>query len=200
MTRDDRVREVVARAKAGEGVVKMHAPFFIQLQPDPSIHLNFWGSPFQPIPGSGRIIAPCHTHNFGFTSHIIFGKLTNVRYSVAPSKTGKYRKYVIDNRDFDRFITFRPTDERMTILRSREEENLEGDTYEMDPREWHSTVTTQPSISLLDMWDHDELEYYVLADESKGQKFTESNRYVDPSKHDELFKQVDAMLKLAGIA
>lgn len=98
MTRDDRVREVVARAKAGEGVVKMHAPFFIQLQPDPSIHLNFWGSPFQPIPGSGRIIAPCHTHNFGFTSHIIYGALINVRYSVAPSKTGKYRKYVIDNR------------------------------------------------------------------------------------------------------
>ncbi len=190
-------REVIARAKAGEGVVKWHEPFFIQLQPDKATHLNFWGSPFQQMP---VLVAPTHTHDYGFTSHILFGTLINTRAQVAATEDGEYLRYVIDDKDWTRFITFRPTTEKMTILRSVEEENTAGMVYEMDPREWHSTTVEAPAISLLEMWDHAPLDYSVLADTRIGQTFTESNRFVNPARLPDLWKQVDAMSALAGLA
>jgi hypothetical protein len=189
-------REVIARAKAGEGVVKYHEPYFVQLQPDKHTHLNFWGNPFGPTP---ECVAPTHTHDYGFTSHILFGTLINTRSQVAPTVDGEYLRYVIDDKDWARFIQFWPTLEKMTILRSKVEINSKWATYEMDPREWHSTTITAPAISLLDMWDHAPLDYSVLADLRLGQKFTESNRFVEPAKLPQVWRYVDAMCKLAGL-
>jgi hypothetical protein len=194
--RRTKAREVIARAKAGEGVVKFHEPYFVQLQPDKHTHLNFWGNPFGPTP---ECEAPTHTHDYGFTSHILFGTLINTRSQVAPTVDGEYLRYIIDDSDWARFITFRPTDEKMTILRATVHTHRAGDTYEMDPRDWHSTTIKEPSISLLEMWDHAPLDYSVLADLRLGQKFTESNRFVDPEKLPVVWRYVDAMSQLAGL-
>jgi len=191
---ETRVRGIVKRCLDGEGVVKWHEPYFIQLQPDKHIHLNFWGSPFETTPES---IAPTHTHDYGFTSHIIFGTLYNTRCQVAETEDGESQVLRIDDKDFARFIEFVPTGKRATILRTKVEVNETGATYDMDPRDWHSTRIDAPAISLLDMWDHAPLDYYVLAPLDKT--FGKSVRFVEPVMLPALWNQVFAMLELAGI-
>lgn len=194
-----RVFETVRRSKAGEGVVKWHEPFFIQLQPDKHIHLNFWGSPFEAL--TEDLVTPMHTHDYGFTSRIVLGAIHNTRAQVAPAVTGEYLRYDIVEADWTRYISFRNSGQRMTVLRVKEEAHSLGVTYDMDPREWHSTRVSEPSISLLDMWDHQPLEYSALSKiGDREQNYTTATRFVDPSRLPAMWKQVDAMVALAESA
>jgi len=189
------VREIIERSRAGEGVVKWSggAPFIVALQPDKHVHLNFWGSPFVPTP---PLLSPMHTHDYGFTSQVLFGTLYNTRHQVAPTVDGEYMRYAIDDSDWNRLLKFRSTGQRMTILRSSTTE--ERGTYEMDPRDWHSTRVIAPAISYLNMWDHAPLDYSTLQKVGLP-PYENANRYVDPARMADLWVYVDAMCNLAGI-
>jgi hypothetical protein len=193
----DRVREVVRRCKAGEGVVKWHFPHFIQLQPDKHLHLNFFGSPLHELPKN--LGSPTHTHDYGFTSHILSGRINNVRSQVAPTLDGEYFRYVVDDEDWTRYIQFRATDERMTVIRSVHESYGPSEVYEMDPREWHATRFDEPTITLLDMWDHAPLDYFVLVRPEQAQHFNIADRRVSADRMESLWLQVEANLAHAGI-
>ena len=202
-----RVRDIVRRSKAGEGVIHWNPGKFLQLQPDFDIHLNFWGNPFT---GMGAGVSPCHTHDYGFTSEVVFGCVVNVRMDVAPVEEYPtrrvnrehmmFRKYrIIDAVGDNSFDEFVPSPDLYTILRSRLEEVRAGNTYQMDPRDWHASISVAPAITLLDMWKHAPIPYYTLGPVDVRQAYPTSDRRTTPDQLPAVWDYVDGMLKLAGI-
>lgn len=190
----ERVRETVARSRAGEGVIKEQGPRFIQLWADVRVRLNFW----MPVP-EDDITTVFHTHDYGFTSHVLLGALYNTRAEVAPAETGKYLRYEVISGDVATEKTeFKNTGERMTVLKSWTETQSVGSVYDMDPRHWHKSRVVVPSISFLDMWDHAPLAYSALSEQNQPD-YVLLDRTVKPDDLPGIWQRVDSMLAGANI-
>lgn len=207
MNTQARVREIIARSKAGEGVIHWNPNKFLQLQPDFDIHLNMWGNPYE---NHGAGFSPAHTHDYGFTSNVVFGHVLNVRMRVAPAhldaaklvkrQANVFRKYeIIDQFGDNSYDEFRPTEELCTITRSWVDEFVAGESYEMEPTEWHASISIVPSITLLDMWKHAPVPYYTLGPLNVADAYETSDRRVKPEQLPFVWQYVEAMCQRAGL-
>lgn len=192
-----RVRRLVQQTFDGDGVIHWTPNRFLQFTPkDNSVHLNMWGDP---VTGAPPGYSPVHTHDYGFTSRTIFGSLINVLCDVAETPAGSWEKYqIFDEYGDNSYDEFRSTGIYCDILRSRITESAPGSIYAMDPRDWHITLASAPTITLLDMWRHKPVPYFTLG--PKNHAYQTSDRRVKPEQLPEIFAYTRAMMKLAGIS
>lgn len=128
------------------GTPRVHENGFIQIDLDDRARLHVWGSTRIP---RQKTYHPIHDHIFGFVSHVLKGRMVNIKHDHVPGKL--FRVYV-PQRDGDGghsspLVQFssalwdtRPYDVTSTPA---------GGTYTMHPREFHESMPAEPTVTVI---------------------------------------------------
>lgn len=189
------VRKRIDECRQGSGLVKSWkvngANHFIQLYLD-GLRINFY------LPTPGWVVqSPAHTHDLGFTSTILYGTFVNTLLDVQDSPDGKYERYTLNKPDAFTF-TFDNTYQRCRIRRATPSTYTTGDTYSMDPRQYHRTEFTDTTITYMRRWQEDPVQTYHLV--PLGQDVpARPDRTVTPEELPGVWRIIDALCERAGI-
>lgn len=153
------VRKRIEECRRGLGMVKswkVHGTNnFIQLYL-PGLRINF----FLPTPND-VVESPPHTHDLGFTSTILYGTFVNTILDVEDDPDGDYERYTLNKPDALTF-TFNETRQRCRIVRETPTTYNAGDTYSMDPRQYHTTLFIVNTITYMRRWQEELVQTYHL--------------------------------------
>lgn len=143
------IHEIMQRS--GGNVPRVHGNGFIQLDLDPGRRLHIWGHPDvrRQVVDTG-----IHDHRFAFVSRVLVGRVMNVEwgavdYDFAPDNVSVTHKiYAPEVRDGEDTI-LRDTGHRVAAYPKFTRTVLVGQSYTMEPAEFHETVTDRPSATLM---------------------------------------------------
>lgn len=189
------VRKRIEECRAGAGLIKSWKVdgrnAFIQLYLE-GLRINF----FLPTPDD-VVESPPHTHDLGFTSTILYGSFTNTLLSVEDAPDGDYEKLRLHRPDA---LTFKytKTGQRCCIVSEDSTTYGVGDTYSMDPREYHTTLFEVPTITYMRRWQEERIPTYHLVEPgSKVPSFPD--RTISAAELPAVWRTLDEMCSLAGI-
>jgi hypothetical protein len=189
------LREQIESCRGKADRIRRHGPHFVQLHP-PGIHLNFWGQPDGHMP---KIRTNPHTHDLGFTSTILYGSLLNIVVEIEPHPEGEYLLHEVDSRDGARNVRFNMTDQRVRLVAETETLMQVGDTYDMPPDLYHRTQITEPSITLLKLWEPRPRKFHALMPYGSEANMKTAMRYVEGNDLDAAWAHIERFCALIGV-
>jgi hypothetical protein len=189
------VRKRIEECRRGVGLVKSWkvngTNSFIQIYLD-GLRINF----FLPTPDS-VVKSPPHTHDLGFTSTILFGSFVNTILDVEEDLNGDYDRYQMCKPDALTF-EFRDTQQRVSIVRQMPTTYRAGDTYSMDPREYHTTLFRDPTITYMRRWQEELVTTYHLVPVGRTIP-PRPDRTVKSAELPGVWRTIDEMCARAGL-
>lgn len=189
------VRKRIEECRNGSGMVKAWkvngTNNFIQLYME-GLRINF----FLPTPDD-VVESPPHTHDLGFTSTILYGTFTNTVLDVVDDPQGDYERLMLHKPDA---LTFKysKTGQRCRIARETSTTYRVGDTYSLDPREYHTTLFEIPTITYMRRWQEEVIPTYHLVE--PGYKVPSiPDRTISKAELPGIWHTLDEMCERAGI-
>lgn len=126
------------------GRPRVHGNGFLQLDLTPEMRLHIWGDPRIP---RQAVATPIHDHTFGFTSRVLRGSLTDLRYQAVNNPAGLYAVHQARVREGEDTV-LEPTGQRVSLFPLPSRMLLAGQTYTMIPGEIHETIPSDHGVSV----------------------------------------------------
>jgi hypothetical protein len=189
------VRKRIEECRRGAGVVKSWkvkgTNNFIQLM-FPGLRINFY------LPTPDDVVeSPPHTHDLGFTSTVLYGVFTNTVLDVEEDPDGSYdRCTLLKPTPFT--FKFNNTGQRCEVIRETSKNYRAGDTYSMDPRQYHSTVFAQETITYMRRWQEELVQTFHLVPHGRKMPLL-PKRQVTKAELPGIWRIIDGQCEKAGI-
>jgi hypothetical protein len=116
----------------GNGYIQLNVP----LSPTEKYQVHFWGHPNVP---RQKVSTQIHDHSFGFESHVLRGRVFNVLYDVRKAFAGTHELWM--PKMHSREDTLEATGEYCWCEQTDVRQLREGDSYSMNPFEFHELFT-----------------------------------------------------------
>lgn len=124
---------------------RVHGNGFVQLDDptDKNNRVHIWGHPAVPCQTTPT---PIHNHRFGFESTTLCGRMVNIRYALLRGQSHDILRPTI--REGEDTVLDR-TGERVRTTVVDSDECFAGETYTMDPGEFHETFVTGLTVTVM---------------------------------------------------
>ena len=182
------VRRTIERSRAGEGTIRRPGPTSIQLQVE-NMWLNIWEPVCEPI------TCMPHTHQRGFTSTVLLGRLITERLEIHKDDAGEYAFYRIVKSDDGRRMEYIPANWRCSVTSTTTEQPA-GTIYHCPPDVFHRVTQPELTMTFLQLWGEPEREQYGLL--PWGYNVGVIERYASKDTLPQLWAKVEEVCKLAG--
>jgi hypothetical protein len=140
--------EVVRFLRTSGKQLRVHGNGFIQLDFDEAKRFHFWGHsgiPRQVVP------TPIHDHTFFLQSKVLRGRIVNLTYGAGECPAINERHFAVleafPRKGADTQLEF--TGVMVSLAAATANVHSEGDTYTVQERVFHETVTRQPAVTLM---------------------------------------------------
>jgi len=164
---------------------------FLQLCPD-GLRINFFLADAEE-----NVESPPHTHDIGFTSTIVYGKLVNTILDVEDAEDGDYERYALGKPD-PLTYTFNETRQRCRVVGAKSKTYYPGDTYVMDPRQYHRTRFTETTVTYLRRWPEELVQTFHLVRPGKGVP-KQPDRTTSATELPGVWRTIDAVCERIGL-
>lgn len=153
-TTQSETHDLIEELRKEGAVPRCHGNGFIQLDVDVAgvRRFHFWGDPRIP---RQRVYHGVHDHRFGFTSTVLAGRMLNVEYKLEYTDAGRYGVFEVkreaDSENTKLVKQLRNTKgDHVKLWNPRVEVIEAGESYTMFPRDFHESLTPEPTITFLE--------------------------------------------------